>query len=89
MDASRILSSPRSHADRRARASRLVPLQRFVATGERHLHGILNHCRYPLSTGALEGCHNKSKVLKRMAYGYRVVAYYFLKIRAAFPGIPG
>ena len=74
---------------RRARASRLTPLVRFVATIERHLDGILNHCRYPLSTGVLEGCNNKIKVLKRMAYGYRDEAYFFLKIRAAFPGIPG
>ena len=74
---------------RRARASRLVPLQRFVTMLDRHLHGILNHCRHPLSTGVLEGCNNKIKVLKRMAYGYRDDAYFFLKIRAAFPGIPG
>ena len=26
--------------------------------------------------------------MKRMAYGYRDDAYFFLKIRAAFPGIP-
>ncbi len=27
-------------------------------------------------------------VTKRMAYGFRDDAYFFLKIRAAFPGIP-
>ncbi|MDQ2890479.1 MAG: transposase, partial [Gemmatimonadota bacterium] len=36
----------------------------------------------------LEGINNKIKVLKRMAYGYRDDAYFFLKIRAAFPGFP-
>ncbi len=35
----------------------------------------------------LEACNNKIKVLKRMAYGYRDDAYFFLKIRAAFPGM--
>ncbi|MBP1628973.1 MAG: hypothetical protein H6Q00_3448, partial [Holophagaceae bacterium] len=30
----------------------------------------------------------KIKVLKRTAYGYRDDAYFFLKIRSAFPGIP-
>ena len=30
--------------------------------------------------------NNKIKVIKRMAYGYRDDAYFFLKIRAAFPG---
>jgi len=29
----------------------------------------------------------KLKVLKRIAYGYRDEAYFFLKIRAAFPGL--
>ncbi|MBB4314479.1 transposase, partial [Roseospira marina] len=28
------------------------------------------------------------KVIKRMAYGFRDDAYFFLKIRDAFPGIP-
>jgi hypothetical protein len=37
----------------------------------------------------LEGINNKIKVIKRMAYGFRDDGYFFLKIRAAFPGIPG
>lgn len=74
---------------RRALASRIPALVRFVAILERHLDGILSHCRYPLHTGLLEGINNKIKVLKRVAYGFRDDAYFFLKIRAAFPGIPG
>jgi len=72
----------------RAMVSRIPALRRFVAMLERHLDGILSHCRYPLHTGLLEGINNKIKVIKRMAYGYRDDAYFFLKIRAAFPGIP-
>ncbi|MBF6727413.1 ISL3 family transposase, partial [Acinetobacter baumannii] len=34
----------------------------------------------------LEGMNNRIKVIKRMAYGYRDTDYFFLKIRAAFPG---
>lgn len=34
----------------------------------------------------LEGMNNKIKVIKRMAYGYRDNDYFFLKIKAAFPG---
>ncbi|WP_321147262.1 transposase, partial [Serratia nevei] len=34
----------------------------------------------------LEGMNNKIKVMKRMAYGYRDNAYFFLKIKAALPG---
>jgi transposase len=74
---------------RRALASRLPALRKFVRVLERHLEGILNHCRYPLNTGMLEGVNNKIKVIKRMAYGFRDDAYFFLKIRAAFPGITG
>ncbi|MBA6418862.1 transposase, partial [Pseudomonas sp. 5Ae-yellow] len=37
-------------------------------------------------TGQLEGINNKIKVIKRMAYGYRDTDYFFLKIKAAFPG---
>lgn len=49
--------------------------------------GILAHCRYPVHTSLLEGINNKIKLIKRMAYGFRDDEYFFLKIRAAFPGI--
>jgi transposase len=76
------------HWYRRAMRSRLEPLQRFARHLTPYLDGILNHCRHPLSTALVEGINNKIKVLKRMAYGYRDDAYFFLRIRAAFPGIP-
>jgi transposase len=72
---------------RRALASRIPALRAFTKLLERHLDGIFNHCTYPLNTGMLEGINNKIKVLKRMAYGFRDDHYFFLKIRAAFPGI--
>ena len=49
--------------------------------------GILAHCRFPLGTNLIEGINNKIKVIKRMAYGFRDDDYFFLKIRAAFPGV--
>jgi len=73
---------------RRAVASRLPPLVRFAKNLAPRIEQIISHCRYPLHTSLLEGINNKIKVLKRMAYGYRDDAYFFLKIRAAFPGIP-
>ncbi len=73
---------------RRALASRLPPLIRFAKHMAVRIDGVINHCRYPLNNGFLEGINNKIKVLKRMAYGYRDDDYFFLKIRAAFPGIP-
>ncbi len=36
----------------------------------------------------VEGINNTIKVIKRRAYGYRDEEYFFLKIRAAFPGNP-
>jgi transposase len=77
-----------AHWRRRAMASRLEPLRAFARRLTPYLEGIFNHCRYPFHTSVLEGINNKIKVLKRMAYGYRDDAYFFLKIRAAFPGIP-
>jgi transposase len=41
------------------------------------------------NTSVLEGINNRIKVIKRMAYGFRDDAYFFLKIRAAFPANPG
>lgn len=68
--------------------SRIPPLMKFARQLKTKLPGILAHCRYPLHTGVLEGINNKIKVLKRMAYGFRDDVYFFLKIRAAFPGKP-
>jgi len=66
--------------------SRIPALVEFARHLKPKLAGILAHCRYPLHTGVLEGMNNKIKVLKRMAYGFRNDTYFFLKIRAAFPG---
>lgn len=72
---------------RRALRSQIAPLAAFARNLKRFLPGILAHCRWPLGTNLIEGINNKIKVIKRMAYGYRDDAYFFLKIRAAFPGI--
>lgn len=71
----------------RAMRSRIEPLKRFALRLKEYLPGILSHCVYPLHTSVLEGINNKIKVIKRMAYGFRDDAYFFLKIRQAFPGI--
>jgi transposase len=73
----------------RAMHSRIEPLKRFARRLREYLPGILAHCRWPLHTSLLEGINNKIKVIKRMAYGYRDDDYFFLKIRAAFPGNTG
>lgn len=72
---------------RRAMRSGLQPLRHFARCLEPYLPGILAHCRWPLGTNLVEGINNKIKVIKRMAYGFRDDTYFFLKIRAAFPGL--
>lgn len=73
---------------RRAVRSRIEPLKTFARRLKERINGVLAHCRWPLHTSLLEGINNRIKVIKRMAYGYRDHDYFFLKIRAAFPGIP-
>jgi transposase len=72
---------------RRATRSRIAPLVRFAKNLKNYLPGILAHSRWPLGTNLIEGINNRIKVIKRMAYGFRDDAYFFLKIRAAFPGV--
>jgi transposase len=73
----------------RAIRSRIEPLKLFARRLKPYVPGILAHCRWPFHTSLLEGINNKIKVIKRMAYGFRDEEYFFLKIRAAFPGNPG
>ncbi len=73
----------------RALESAIAPLVAFARKLEKYLPGILAHANWPLHTSLLEGINNKIKVIKRMAYGFRDDHYFFLKIRAAFPGNPG
>jgi transposase len=72
---------------RKALRSGVEPLIRFARKLRLYLPGILAHARFPLGTNLIEGINNRIKVIKRMAYGYRDEAYFFLKIRAAFPGV--
>ena len=74
---------------RRAMHSRIKALKTFARNLKVLLPGILAHCRWPLGTNLIEGINNKIKVIKRMAYGFRDDNYFFLKIRAAFPGNTG
>jgi transposase len=41
---------------------------------------ILAYYDYPITSGPLEGLNNKIKVLKRMAYGYRDLDFFILRI---------
>ncbi|MGX0602837.1 transposase [Ralstonia pickettii] len=71
-----------------ARESQIPALELFAQRLQTYWHGIIARCRHPLNTSVVEGINNTIKVIKRRAYGYRDEEYFFLKIRAAFPGIP-
>ena len=72
---------------RHARESEIPALVHFAKCLRPYWRGILSRVRWPMHTGLVEGINNKIKVIKRIAYGYRDDAYFFLKIRAAFPGV--
>ena len=69
-----------------ALSSGIKPLMRFARNLRPYLKGIVSSATHRLNTSVLEGMNNRIKVIKRMAYGYRDNDYFFLKIKAAFPG---
>lgn len=73
---------------RMARSSEIEPLKKFANKLANYWRGILARVRWPMHTGQLEGINNRIKVMKRIAYGYRDSAFFFLKIKTAFPGNP-
>lgn len=71
-----------------AHDSEIEPLRRFANKLKAYWRGIVARVRWPMHTGQLEGINNRIKVMKRMAYGYRDSAFFFLKIKTAYPGNP-
>ncbi|GGH67319.1 hypothetical protein GCM10010975_37010 [Comamonas phosphati] len=63
-------------------------MQQFAQRLQGYWHGIVSRCRHRLNISVVEGINNTIKLIKRRAYGYRDQDYFFLKIGAAFPGIP-
>lgn len=54
-----------------ARRSRLPAFRRVAGTLEKWREEVLNNWRFPFTNAFVEGKHNRVKVLKRRAYGYR------------------
>lgn len=54
-----------------AASCRLAPFERTARTLRRWRAEVLNYWRYPITNAVVEGKHNRVKVLKRRAYGYR------------------
>ena len=64
----------------RAVESGLRPFIRLAYTLCKHFQGLMAYFHHRISTGPLEGLNNKIKVLKRQAYGYRDLNFFFLRI---------
>lgn len=71
----------------RATHSRIPDLIKYAHSLKDHLDGVIAHCHHKINTSVVEGINNKAKVIKRIAYGYRDMDYYFLKLRGHIRGI--
>lgn len=72
----------------RATHSKIKPLVEFAKNLRNYVSGIISSADYKINTSVLEGVNNKIKQIKRRAYGFRDDNYFFLKVKAAFPGLP-
>ena len=68
------------HWIKEAEESGLPPFRRTAATLRRWQKEVLNYWRYPITNALVEGKHNRVKVLKRRAYGYRNDRSFLLRI---------
>ena len=59
----------------------------FVQKLKTYLSGIIISAAHPLKASKVEGINKKIKVIERMAYVYRDMDYFFLKIGAVFFGV--
>lgn len=66
----------------RARITKIKQLEKFADSLEQHKDGILAYYDFPISTGPLEGTNNKIKTLQKLAYGFRDMDFFKLKIYA-------
>ena len=69
---------------REASDSSLIPFQRTARSLTRWKQEVLNYWQYPLTNAMVEGKHNRVKVLKRRAYGYRNERVFSLRILNLF-----
>jgi transposase len=66
----------------KAQSSGIKMLMKFAKTLAGYKSGILAYYDYRISSGPLEGTNNKIKTMKRMAYGFRDMEFFKLKIMA-------
>lgn len=67
-----------------ARASGIPELASFADNKDKFREEIIAHAEHPFSSGVIEGCMNKIKVLKRVAFGFRDWDYFSMRILYCF-----
>ena len=67
-----------------AKASGIDELKKFAEKKEKRSEEIINHAKMPITSGIIEGCMNKIKVIKRTAFGFRDFDYFFARVWYAF-----
>lgn len=70
-----------------AKRFEFAPAKSFAGMLLRRMEGIVYAGQLGFSTNRLEGANNKIKTLRRTSYGFRDIEYFFLRIKAALPGI--
>ena len=53
---------------------------KVIETMKKYLYGIINYFKHKLTNAASEGINTKINVIKRMAYGFKDMEYFKLKI---------
>lgn len=66
----------------KARASGIRQMKTMAKTIAKYRQGILAVYDVPISSGKMEGTNNKIKRLSRMAYGFRDMEYFHLRIKS-------
>jgi|SRR3990172_4953693 len=67
---------------KKAWGSGIELLTKFANRLSSHRSGLLNYFKHHITTAKVEGVNNKIKTLKRMAYGFRDMEYFKLRIYA-------
>ncbi len=68
--------------EREIASSSLPELKELLRTFRNWREEILNYFDYPITNGFVEGKNNRIKTIKRMAYGYRNMENFRLRILA-------
>ena len=63
-----------------ARATGIKKLQKLADTLDRHMMGLLNYFKHRITNAKAEGINNKIKTMKRLAYGFRDMKYFKLRL---------